>query len=285
MNFLKTKPAITSILVLLVFSALTLIPFSNFAQTKLTSFRNKVEGGYNFWLHEPDMRASDSKEPIPLILFLHGKSLSGSNLEMVKRYGVLKEVIRGRKLPAIILAPQCPRGKSWDPKRIIKIVDYVQKNYNTDTNRLYVVGMSMGGYGVLNFAGAFSNRIAAAVALCGGGNVKDGCKLASIPLWIMHGTSDRAVAFSESQKIVDAIIKCNKGINLKFDTLEGAGHGEPSRFFSMDALYTWLFLYSKSTFTTLHDSITVDHKLFVSKHKKSSKKGKRKTKKIKRRKK
>lgn len=262
----------------IIFSYLIITSFILNAQAKLSSFTNKVEGGYNFWLHEPDMSTLQKNQPIPLILFLHGKSLSGNNLERVKRYGVLKEVLRRRKIPAIVLAPQCPWGKGWDPKRIIRVVDFVQKNYNTDTNRFYVVGMSMGGYGVLNFAGAYPERIAAAVALCGGGNIKDGCKLASIPLWIMHGTADRAVAFSESQKIVNAIKQCNKGINLKFDILEGAGHGEPSRFFSMDELYNWLFSYSKATFTTVNDSISVDHRLFVSKHRKiSGKKSKKKT--------
>ena len=113
----------------------------------------------------------------------------------------LKEVLRRRKIAGVcFLLPNVREGKMWNPERIIKVVDYIQHNYNTDTNRFYVVGMSMGGYGVLHFAGAFSQRIAAAVALCGGGNVRDGLKLASIPLWIMHGTADRAVSYKESEK-------------------------------------------------------------------------------------
>lgn len=253
-------------------------PFHIDAQEKLTSFIKKVDGGYNFWLHEPLVHGTSS-QPIPVILFLHGKSLSGSNLEMVKRYGVLKEVLRRRKVPAYVVAPQCPRGQMWNPNKIIKVVDFIQKNYDTDTNRLYVVGMSMGGYGVLHFAGVFPHRIAAAVALCGGGNLKDACKLASIPLWIMHGTADRAVSFQESERIVGAIKKCNNGVNLKFDILKGAGHGEPSRLFSMDELYTWLFLHSKQVpLIPQNDTISVDHKRFIPHYSKKgkSKKGKSK---------
>lgn len=258
-----------------IFAFLFVYPFMINAQEKLTPFINKVDGGYNFWLHEPLIHGT-SDQPIPVVLFLHGRSLSGSNLEMVKRYGVLKEVLRRRKIPAYVVAPQCPRGKMWNPSKIIKVVDFIQQNYKTDTNRLYVVGMSMGGYGVLHFAGAFPQRIAAAVALCGGGNLKDACQLASIPLWIMHGTADRAVAFQESERIVSAIKKCNNGVNLKFDILKGAGHGEPARLFSMDELYSWLFMYSKDIpLTTLKDTISVDHKKFVPRYSKKKKKGKR----------
>lgn len=243
-----------------------------FSQEKLTAFKGKVPGGYNFWLHQPDTRNDTMNKPIPLILFLHGKSLSGSNMENVKRYGVLREVIKKRDIPAIVLAPQCPRGKSWEPEKIMKVVEYVQKNYNTDTNRFYVVGMSMGGYGVLRFAGAYPERIAAAVALCGGGFEKDGCKLSTIPLWIMHGTSDRAVPFSESEKIVKSIQKCNNGLNLKYDLLDNVGHGELARFFSMDELYDWLFLHTRANpMVTLTDTISVDHDLFLSRNKRQKK--------------
>lgn len=252
---------------------LSLLPNDVYSQEKLEAFKGKVPGGYNFWLHQPDTRNDTLNKPIPLILFLHGKSLSGSNMENVKRYGVLKEVIKKRDLPAIVLAPQCPRGSSWEPDKIMKVVDYVQKNYNTDTNRFYVVGMSMGGYGVLRFAGAYPERIAAAVALCGGGFEKDGCKLATIPLWIMHGTSDRAVPFSESEKIVQSIKKCNNGLNLKYDLLDDVGHGELARFFSMDELYDWLFLHTKDMpLVTISDSISVDHDLFLSRKKRQNKK-------------
>lgn len=264
--------------------ALLLAPAEALGQEKLTSFTNKVEDGYNFWLHEPNLQTTPN-QPIPLILFLHGKSLSGSNMELVKRYGLLNEVIKRRKLPAYILAPQCPRGTMWNPQKIIKVVDYVQKHYNTDTNRFYVVGMSMGGYGVLHFAGAYSGRIAAAVALCGGGKECDCYNLSTIPLWIMHGTSDRAVSYKESERMVNTIKKFNHGNNLKYDFLAGVGHGELARFFAMDELYTWLFSHSKASPTLASsDSVFVDHQRFVSRYKKSAKGAKKRSKSVSKRK-
>ena len=265
-----------------IFLFLILLSFSSlYSQGSLISVTNKVEGGYNFWLHSPGV-ITDPGKPVPLILFLHGRSLSGSNLELVKRYGILNEVIRRRKLPAYVLAPQCPKGQGWNPERILKVVNYIQKKYNTDTNRLYVAGMSLGGYGVLHFTGAFPEKVAAAAAFCGGGNVKDCPKLATVPLWIVHGTADRAVSYLESQRIVDGINKVNQGINLKYDLLKGAGHGEPSRLFSMDEFYQWLFMHSKdSVQLTQKDTISVDHKRFAPRHskKKKSKKKKKSTKK------
>jgi predicted peptidase len=106
--------------------------------------------------------------------------------------------------------------------------------------------MSMGGYGTLNFAGKYPELVAAAVALCGGGNVKDGCNLATVPLWIQHGALDNAVPISESEKIVKAIKSCNGGENLIYTRLPAADHGDLERIFRTDELYNWLFQFSKT---------------------------------------
>ena len=127
----------------------------------------------------------------------------------VKRYGVISEIEKGRKIPAVVVAPQTNNG--WNPIKVMSVLSFVKKNFDVDTNRVYVVGMSMGGYGTLNFAGKYPEHVAAAVALCGGGNIKDGCNLATVPLWIQHGTMDQAVPISESEKIVRAIKNCNGG--------------------------------------------------------------------------
>ena len=104
----------------------------------------------------------------------------------------------------------------------------------------------MGGYGTLNFAGKYPEHVAAAVALCGGGNIKDGCNLATVPLWIQHGTLDEAVPISESEKIVEAIKQCNGGELLKYTPWQGANHGALEKAFRSDALYDWLFQFSKT---------------------------------------
>jgi len=219
------------------------------ATSQLSSVIGKAD--YNFWINLP----ADSilKNNPPILNFLHGRSLSGSNLELVKKYGVIKEIERGRSIPAIVIAPQVPAGKSWDPQKVLDVLRYVQAQYTTDTNRVYVAGMSLGGYGTLHFAGAYPEVVTAAVALCGGGNPSDGCDLATVPLWIQHGNRDAAVPLSESQKVVNAIRACNGGENLTFTVVDGADHGALERVFRTDEMYDFLFKYNKAVETLIEE--------------------------------
>lgn len=196
---------------------------------------------YPFWLYLP----ADSilKNNPPILIFLHGRSLSGTNLEAVQRYGVIHEIQKGREVPGIVIAPQTPAGKSWDPDKILQTLKVVQGMHASDTTRVYVAGMSLGGYGTLHFAGAHSSVVTAAVALCGGGDPKDGCELSKVPLWIQHGTADNAVPISESEKVVNAIRACDGGKNLIYEAVKGANHGALERVFRSDEMYDWLFQY------------------------------------------
>jgi predicted peptidase len=209
-------------------------------QAQLQPIYNQAE--YPFWLHLPSDSILKSKPPI--LIFLHGRSLSGNNLELVKKYGVIHEIEKGRSIPAIVIAPQVPAGKSWEPEKILSVLQFVQRTFNTDTNRVYVAGMSLGAYGTLGFAGAYPEIVTAAVALCGGGNPKDGAALSTIPVWIQHGNRDSAVPLSESQKMVNAIKACTDE-NLKFTIVPGANHGDLERVFRTDELYDWLFQFEK----------------------------------------
>jgi predicted peptidase len=202
---------------------------------------------YNFWLSLPADSILQNNPPI--LIFLHGKSLSGSDLNLVKKYGVIHEMEKGRKIGAIVIAPQVPAGKSWEPKKVLDVLQYVQSQYKTDTNRVYVAGMSLGGYGTLHFAGAYPEIVTAAVALCGGGNVKDAGNLAEVPLWIQHGNLDNAVPISESDKIVKAIKDCNGGKNLTYTVVKGANHGDLEKVFRTDEMYDWMFKYTKAVET------------------------------------
>lgn len=177
----------------------------------------------------------------PVLIFLHGRSLSGTNLDLVKKYGVIKEIEKGRRIPAIVAAPQVKAGESWEPSKVLSVVDYLLNTYKADSSRVYVVGMSLGGYGTLHFAGKYPDRVAGAVALCGGGNPKDCCNLATVPLWIQHGKLDKAVPISESEKMVSGIKACNGGINLTYKVYDNYDHGDLYRVFGDDAMYKWLF--------------------------------------------
>lgn len=198
---------------------------------------------YPFWVNVP--KIEDKTEKLPILVFLHGRSLSGTDINKVKRYGVIKAIEKGRKIKAIVVAPQLASGP-WNADKILELIEYIQKEYTTDASRVYVCGMSLGGYGTLEIAGKHPDKITAAVAICGGGNEKDACNLAKLPLWIQHGDNDRAVPISESQKIVKAIKKCDKNADVTFTTIAGGTHGSVESLFHTDALYNWLFEHVKN---------------------------------------
>lgn len=211
------------------------LSFNSFSYSQLKTITNKTT--YPFWIHVPK---SETTKKHPVLIFLHGKSLSGTDLNRVRRYGVLRAMDKGRNIPAIVVAPQLAKG-SWNPDKVLEILEYVKKNYNVDESRIYVCGMSLGGYGTLHFAGKHADKITAAVAICGGGNVSDGCKLATIPLWIQHGDVDYIVPMSESKKVVEAIKKCDENADVTLTIIKGGNHGNVERLFHEDALYDWLF--------------------------------------------
>lgn len=95
----------------------------------------------------------------------------------------------------------------------------MKQNYEFDHTRVYVLGMSLGGYGTLDFAGTYPDKIAAAVALCGGSTLKDYRGLGELPLWIVHGTADRAVSVRESQKVVTGMKTLGITSRLRYDWL------------------------------------------------------------------
>jgi len=167
---------------------------------------------------------------------------------------IIHEIDKGRSFPAIVVAPQVPYGKSWEPKKIKKLLEYVQSQYVTDSNRVYVTGMSLGGYGTLQFAGAYPELVTAAVALCGGGNVNDAYNLSQVPIWIQHGNRDNAVPISESTKMVKAITECEGGEKLKYTIVEGAGHGDLEKAFRTEEIYEWMFQYNKAVEQTVQPS-------------------------------
>ncbi len=221
----------------------------------------KGKAAYPFLLYVPDSLPSEGK--LPLLIFLHGRSLSGTDLNLVKRYGVFDGLNRGVKIPAVIVAPQVKRSESWDPDKILDVLNYVQANYQTDLTRVYVAGMSLGGYGTLHFAGKYPERIAAAAALCGGGNIKDACNLGKTNLWIQHGKLDRDVPYTESTEIHAAILACNPIKEANLTIYPKFGHGELAWEFQKDTLYNWLFQFRlddpiQSTNKVSRDSLKVE---------------------------
>jgi len=201
----------------------------------------KSKSGYDYWVRMPNQQINNDK--LPVIIFLHGRSLSGRDLNRVKRYGVLRAIERGKSIDAIVVAPQTANG--WDPDKVIEVLDQVLSDYPADPNRIYVCGMSMGGYGTMDVAGKYPERIAAAVAICGGGTTSYACNLTQVPLWLQHGSADRAVPPSESKKIFHAIKKCNEDADATLTIIPGGTHGSVERLFHGDKIYEFMFRHSK----------------------------------------
>ena len=203
------------------------------------AYRDSVPGAYNFWLSVPpgyDSLAVD----VPVVIFLHGKSLCGRNLYQVMEYGTLDAIKRGRQIPALVIAPQNP-GESWKPWKVNEILEWVMARYNGDRNRVYVLGMSLGGYGTLDFVGTYPEKVAAAIGLCGGSTLKDCSKMCELPLWIVHGTRDNRVGISKSKRVVEEMEKSGDTSLLRYDWMEGKNHSDLARFFYMPETYEWLF--------------------------------------------
>lgn len=225
--------------IITLFLALTVL----MAQTPtLEKHESVAPGGYRFWLAHP----ADTATAKPAIIFLHGASLCGRDLDRVKRYGPLDALERGRNIDAYIIAPQNPGG-SWRPDKIMDVLAYVKSEFNVDSTRVYVMGMSLGGYGTADFAATYPDDIAAAIAICGGTTLSSLDNLNKLPFWVVHGTGDRAVSVRQSDLMVEAMkIADEETPRLVYDRVPGMNHSTPARIFYIPEVYEWLFSHSLS---------------------------------------
>ncbi len=205
----------------------------------LKAHRGVIKGGYDFWVYMPEDYYY-TQEQTPVIIFLHGASLCGRDINRSRRYGPLDAIVRGREIPALVIVPQNPGG-AWSPRKVMDVLEWTRQHYACDSTRIYVLGMSLGGYGTMDFAGTYPDRIAAAIAMCGGCSLKDVQPLGNLPLWIIHGTADRAVSIANSKKVVSALKANHNDSRLRYDWWQGAGHGAPARVFYSKKTYQWLF--------------------------------------------
>ena len=198
---------------------------------------------YQYWVHYPQGYKENPNKKYPLLLSLHGRSLSGTDLERVKNYGVIYEILRGLKIDFIVVAPQCQNG--WDNAKLIQVLDHAEKSYRVDKSRVYLTGMSMGGYGAWYLAGQHPTRFAAVAPVCGGGKTSDAQNLKSLPHWVHHGVKDIPVPFAESEKMVNAI-RAAGNKNVEFSVYKDWGHSELVVVFSKKELYDWFMKYTRN---------------------------------------
>lgn len=208
----------------------------------LSAKKGVIPGGYNFWVYTPEDYYF-TQESTPLVLFLHGASLCGNDLNRALRYGTVAAIKMGLDIPALVVTPQNPGG-SWKPSKLNDILEWMSENYAYDHDRVYVLGMSLGGYGTLDFVGTYPEKVAAAMALCGGCTLKDQSRMGEAPLWIIHGTADRSVSIRQSQNVVNRMKQSGITDRLRFDWLPGASHSALARYFYTSKTYEWLFSHS-----------------------------------------
>jgi len=176
----------------------------------------------------------------PLMLFLHGAGERGNDLEKVKKHGPPKIVQTKKDFPFIVVSPQCPEGKWWTAKTevLINLLDEIVARYDVDTERVYLTGLSMGGYGSWALASEYPDRFAAVVPICGGGNRMMSLTLKDMPIWAFHGAKDSVVPVKESQELVDAIN--GRGGNAKLTIYPDANHDSWTQTYDNPKLYDWL---------------------------------------------
>jgi len=175
----------------------------------------------------------------PLLVFLHGAGESGNELGKVKAHGPPKLIAAGdRVFPCIVVSPQSP-GRGWNPDVLAALVDEICREYRVDEDRIWLTGLSMGGFGTWALAAAKPDRFAAIVPICGGGNPADADKLKGIPIWVFHGAEDKTVKLENSTKMVDALKAV--GSDVKFTIYPGVGHDSWTETYANPELYDWLF--------------------------------------------
>lgn len=180
----------------------------------------------------------DKEKRWPLMLFLHGSGERGDDLKMVSVHGPLKEVQAGRDLPFIIVAPQCPLGEGWNPTQLGLLLDEVATKYRVDPARVYVTGLSMGGFGTWALAAEFPGRFAAIAPICGGGDPLEGPRIKGIPTWVFHGARDTTVPLRASEEMVSAMQQGGASA-VTFTIYPEAGHDSWTASYANNDLYTW----------------------------------------------
>jgi predicted peptidase len=178
-----------------------------------------------------------SRKSWPLVLFLHGAGESGSDLAKVKTHGPPKLVEANGPFPFILVSPQSP-GRGWNPDVLNALLDSVIKQYRVDKDRVYLTGLSMGGYGTWSLAAAYPEKFAALAPICGGGNPADAAKLARLPIWVFHGGKDPTVPLKRSEEMVEALKAA--GDNPKFTVYPEAGHDSWTATYDNPEFYQWL---------------------------------------------
>jgi predicted peptidase len=193
-----------------------------------------------------------SGEGWPLMLFLHGAGERGSNVQNVAVHGPPKIVKTKRDFPFVLVSPQCPADRHWRDDELLALIDEIVSRHNIDTNRIYLTGLSMGGYGSWSLGTKYPERFAAIAPICGGGEQiavllasrSKKAALSSLGVWAFHGAKDPLVPLEESQRMTNAVMRagCN---DVKLTVYPEAGHDSWTQAYEEPEIWSWFLAHRR----------------------------------------
>ena len=212
-------------------------------QTAQKKMKTNIQAEVNYLMFLPKDYSKEGK-PSPMIVFLHGSGERGTDLDKVKAWGPPAIVEKNPDFPFVVLSPQCPEGQWWNTYLLKGMIDDVLANYNIDKSRIYLTGLSMGGYGAWDLATAYPDYFAALAPICGGGNPLLAFQLKDIPVWVFHGKKDESVPEQQSAIMVDALKKIDA--DVVYTVLPEGGHVDAWVYAYGDAgLFDWFMQHQK----------------------------------------
>lgn len=205
----------------------------------------------------------DKAKTYPLVLFLHGAGERGDDNTIQLKHGApeFASAARQAQYPCIVIAPQCPHDEKWvsvdwspasgkgtfsdEPSPAMQgalgIVNQWIEGGRVDRSRVYITGLSMGGYGTWYASAMKDNPFAAAMPICGGGDPTWAARYASMPIWTFHGTNDQAVPVIRSQEMMAALKEAGQKPEPKYTEYEGGDHDVWTETYKRDDAFAWLF--------------------------------------------
>ena len=212
------------------------------AQQSEYTYSGKVSGdaAYPYLLHLPTTASLAENGQYPLIVFLHGAGERGRDFELLKKHGPPMLAARDAGFPFMVLSPQCPTDDRWDAYQLRALVDHLISTQPVDENRVYLTGLSMGGYGTFDLGQLAPDRFAALVPICGGHEIHAWMahKIADIPTWVFHGALDEIVPVGNSSRIVGTLRAL--GAPVRYTVYPEAGHDSWTETYANPELYNWL---------------------------------------------
>ena len=199
----------------------------------------------DYLLYLPEDYSKETEKKWPLVLFLHGSGERGEDVSLVANHGIPK-LAEEKKFPFIALSPQCPTNSNWEIQQdaLLALLYDAFDSLSIDKDRVYLTGLSMGGFGTWSLSEKYPELFAAIVPICGGGNPTDAWKLKDIPVWAFHGAKDNVIPLEQTEKMVQALEKLNG--NVKCTIYPKANHNCWTEAYNEPELYNWLLAQKKS---------------------------------------